>query len=953
MDFLSLRCAARESGIHDASAQKGINLVRRLRNRSKQAALAVALASMLWGCQKDSTDHLAAANAAIAAKDSSSAVLHLKNALARDPNSGETRLLLGAQELAVGDAGAAVIDLRRARELKVPDDKVVPTLAEALLASQQSRLLIEQFGTAKLGDPTAMARLNTTLALAYLSLGNPAQARSSAALALAIDATSKEAQLALARITLVDSDRNLALKAVDALLRQAPGFDEAWAFKGYLHELSPNEQQQALAAYAKAVEINPKQLQALYAPVFVHMARDDLKQARVALDALVKEWPKSFYTLYLQARMHHLTGNYAAARPLFATLLNALPDNVTGLLASGINELKLGAPIQAEAQLARAVSLSPTNTAARYYLAQANLQLGRPEKASIAIAPLLEAVDAPPEVLVVGAQAKLLQGDAQGADSLYTRAAKFNSKDVSVRTALALAQAAKGETDAAMRELQLISDSSETIDADLKLISTRLARNEVAEALLAIDKLEKKKPDQPAAAELRGQALLKRNDFEGARKAFSLALQREQAYAPALLQLTNLDLSQGKADQARKRLNAVLDANPRFAPALTMLAGVSLRSGGSASEVLSLLERATKADPLELNGWLMLMMRHFNAGDVQAALNASQSANVAIPDNVLLLEMTGRIQIKGGDIRQANSTYASLIRVAPRSALGYMGLAATLIAADELEAAAKTMQRLIDLDPRAVEPQRMAADIAVRRKMYKEALAIARNLQKQYPNDAVGWAVQGDVEASQGNWAAAAAALRGGLEKQNAAAMPLRLHVALLRDGKLPEARQLEVSWVKSHPKDVVFLAHLGDTSLAAKDWAAALGWYEQVLAIDPKNFGTLNNTAWVLLQTNDAKALDYAERALSEAPDRPEVLDTLAQIYASQQNYAKAIDSLKRAINRATNTAPLQLSLAQIYIQAKDRPNAINELEKLMALGKSSPYYLPARKLLTEQRKV
>ena len=509
-----------------------------------------------------------------------------------------------------------------------------------------------------------------------------------------------------------------------------------------------------------------------------------------------------------------------------------------------------------------------------------------------------------------------------------------------MRTALALAQAAKGETDAAMRELQLISDSSETIDADLKLISTRLARNEVAEALLAIDKLEKKKPDQPAAAELRGQALLKRNDFEGARKAFSLALQREKAYAPALLQLTNLDLSQGKADQARKRLNAVLDANPRFAPALTMLAGVSLRSGGSASEVLSLLERATKADPLELNGWLMLMMRHFNAGDVQAALNASQSANVAIPDNVLLLEMTGRIQIKGGDIRQANSTYASLIRVAPRSASGYMGLAATLIAADELEAAAKTMQRLIDLDPRAVEPQRMAADIAVRRKMYKEALAIARNLQKQYPNDAVGWAVQGDVEASQGNWAAAAAALRGGLEKQNAAAMPLRLHVALLRDGKLPEARQLEVSWVKSHPKDVVFLAHLG-------------GWYEQVLAIDTKNFGTLNNTAWVLLQTNDAKALDYAERALSEAPDRPEVLDTLAQIYASQQNYAKAIDSLKRAINRATNTAPLQLSLAQIYIQAKDRPNAINELEKLMALGKSSPYYLPARKLLTEQRKV
>jgi cellulose synthase operon protein C len=124
------------------------------------------------------------------------------------------------------------------------------------------------------------------------------------------------------------------------------------------------------------------------------------------------------------------------------------------------------------------------------------------------------------------------------------------------------------------------------------------------------------------------------------------------------------------------------------------------------------------------------------------------------------------------------------------------------------------------------------------------------------------------------------------------------------------------------------------------------------LLAIDPKHFGALNNMAWVHLQTKDPRALEYAERALAESPDRPEALDTLAQIQASQKEFGKAIDSLKRAINRATNSAPLRLSLAKIYIQANDRLNAINELEKLVALGKSSPYYLPARKLLAEQRK-
>ena len=921
-------------------------------HRWARAALPVLLSSLLWACQKSATDHMALANAAIAAKEPTAAVLHLKNALAKDPNSGEGRMMLGTQELAAGDSGAAVIDLRRARELKVPDDKVVPVLAEALLASRQGRLLIEQFGSLKLTQPAAMVRLNTTLALAYLALSNPVQARKSADAALAIDPKWVDAKLARARITLAESNRAQALTEINALIQEAPNSDEVWTFKGYLHELVRAEQDQALAAYAKALEINPKQLQALYATVSVHMALEDLKKAGEAVDTLAKTWPKSFYTLYLQARLSHLNGKYAEARPQFASLISALPENVTALLASGLNELKLNAPIQAEAQLARAVSLAPTNGAARYYLAQANLQLGRPEKATNAIAPLIEAADAPAEILVVGAQAKLLQGDTQGADALYTRAAKFKSKDPSVRTALAVAQAAKGETDAALRELQLISDASDLLEADLKLISTRLSRNELSEALVAIDKLDKKRPDQAAAAELRGQVLLKKSDFDGARKAFELALQRDKFYAPALVQLTNLDYAFDKSDQARKRLETLLALDPNNSPALTTLAALALKTGGSSAEVQSLLDRATRADPLNLNAWLMLLLRHFNAGDVQAALNASQTANAAIPDNVQLMEMTGRIQLKSGDIRQANSTYSNLMRVSPRSASGYMGLAASLIAAGELEAAAKSLQRLIELEPRYADAQRMAAEVALRRRLFKDAIALGRNIQRLYPNEAMGYSVEGEAEASQSNWAAAAAAFRKGLEKSNADGMSIRLHLMLLRDGKTAEAEQMRDARLKSHPKDVIFLAYLGDNLLDAKDWTGAKSRYQQVLAVEPNNVGTLNNMAWLLLQTKDPQALSFAQRALAVSPDRPEVLDTMAQVLASRKEYAKAVESLKRAINRSTDTGALRLSLARVYIQAEDKLNAIAELEKLIELGKSSPLYLPARKLLTEARK-
>ena len=72
---------------------KGTILAHSPVHRFAPAALAVVLVCSLWGCQRNSTDHVAAANAAIAAKDPTAAVLHLKNALALDPNNGETRLL--------------------------------------------------------------------------------------------------------------------------------------------------------------------------------------------------------------------------------------------------------------------------------------------------------------------------------------------------------------------------------------------------------------------------------------------------------------------------------------------------------------------------------------------------------------------------------------------------------------------------------------------------------------------------------------------------------------------------------------------------------------------------------------------------------------------------------------------------------------------------------------------
>lgn len=924
----------------------------RLQLSMSRVCLVLAAYLTVSACTVSTQSSLEQARAAIAANDTAAAIIHLRSVLASEPTNGEAKLLLGQQMIAAGDPVAGVIDLRRALELKVPTDRVVPEIADALLLQGLERQLIDQYSTARLSAPAAVARLNSTLARAHLNLGSIEAARRLVELVLRDEPNSVPARLAKAEIARSQEGVPAAMKEVDALLASNPTADEAWSLKGSLLELNTADLDQALEAYAKALAINPRQIRALYSTVAIHLLRSDLVKAASALEQLKKNWPQSLYAAYMQARLNHLQGKYADARIQLASLLNLQPEAVPVLLAAGINELKLAAPIQAEALLARAVSLAPDNVAARYYLAQANLQLGRPERASQSIAPLLEASTAPPEVLVIAAQARLLQGDASGSESLYLRAAKFDSKDPSLRTALALARAARGETEIALRELQKITEGSDFVDAHLRLVGARLANGDADGALAAIDVLQRKQPELAAGYELRGQALLLKGDRAAARKAFEEALQRDKGYVPALGQLGSLDLREGQVDRAKKRIADALAAQPNNTGLMTLLAEIGLKSSAPSQEVLDLLERATKADPRDLKAWLMLIMRHFHAGDMQAALNVGRAANTAVPDNVQLLDLIGRTQLKVGDIGQANSTYANVQRVAPRSPAGYIGQAAALLAAGNADGAAKVLQRMLEMEPNSVDVLRLAADVAMRRKQPKEALRYARQVQRLQPTASVGYAVEGGIETRQGNWGPAAIALRKGIAQADGGSLVPQLHAVLLRDGKAGEAERMAQTWIEQHPKDTTLIAHLGDVALADKEWPAARKRYEQALAIDPNHFGSLNNLAWLMIQTRDPGAVAIAQKAAALRPQDTNVLDTLGLAYAADKRFPEAIDALKRAINRASDPNPLRLSLAKVYLQAEDRINASAELERLIALGKASPQYAEARKLMAETRR-
>ena len=140
--------------------------------RAAFAACAATTLLVLSGCDSGSeVDLVASGKEYLEKKDAKAAVIQLKNAISRNPQSAEARALLGRALLETGDPVAAAVELRKAQELKAPDETVLPDLARAMLLIGEESKVIAQFGDLRLRDSDATADLLTTVAAAHV-LGN-------------------------------------------------------------------------------------------------------------------------------------------------------------------------------------------------------------------------------------------------------------------------------------------------------------------------------------------------------------------------------------------------------------------------------------------------------------------------------------------------------------------------------------------------------------------------------------------------------------------------------------------------------------------------------------------------------------------------------------------------------------------------------------------------------------
>lgn len=905
--------------------------VKKLQPRIALSALLVSM--LLAACNDKPEVMLSSAKDYMAKNDNKAAVIQLKNALQTSPNLGEARYLLGKALLNDGDPTAAEVELRKASELDYSSDQVTPLLAHTQLLLGQTKKITDDLAKAQLTSPQSKADLQTTVGHAYLIMGKIESAEASYVAALAADPDYAPALVGQARIRAGHRDFPAAMVLLESALNKSPKLHEGWQLKGDIL-YAQGDAKEAVEAYRRALEIKPDLLPAHSALISRLLDEGSFDDAAKQLEAMKKVAPTHPQTSYLQAQLLYRQKNFKAAQEAVQQSLRILPDSTLSLQLAGAIEYELKAYSLAESYLLKVLQRTPELGLARRILIASYLRSGQPAKALATLQPVLDKIDKNSNMLALAGEVFMQNGEPEKAGDYFTKAAALDPTNTGKKTSLALSHLSGGQGETAYRELEQIASVDSGINADMALIAIQLNRRQYDLALKSIGALEKKQPENPLADNLRGSALLGKNDVAAARKSFEQALAKNPGYFPAAASLANLDLADKKTDDAKKRFEGVLAKDPKNAQALLALAELRSKTGGQPDEVALIINKAIAANPNEVLPRIALIELYLGARDNKKALSAAQEALSAMPDRPEILDAAGRAQQAAQDFNQALSTYGRLASLTPNSPRPYVRMAEIQVIAKDKDAALQSLRKALTIKSDLLEAQRGIMLLEVDAGRTAEALAMARQIQKQRPKEAVGYMLEGDVHAFKKSWNEATAAYRTALKQSGANEPALKLHAALAAGGPPGEADRFAENRLKEHANDLQFRLYLAETANSRKDYATASKHYRVLTDAQPNNAAMLNNLAWSLAQIKDPKAIEYSEKAYKLAPDHPAVMDTLGELLLERGDTTRATELLQKAASLAPQDPQIRYHYAKALVKSGKNAEAKKELDELAKLG-------------------
>lgn len=859
-------------------------------------------------------------------------VIELKNALQKNPDSAQARLLLGQTYLRLGQADEAEKEFSRAEKLGVNPESIKLQLGEAWLLIGEYKRVLEEISPMASTSPRNKAAFLQMQGDALLGLRKLDEGCKRYQDSLTADPRHVPAFWGLAQCALAKRNISEARAMIDMAIKIDNVNSESWVVLGDFERMN-NNHQAALNAYATALKHDSSKIAALFNRAQIYAYTGKPVEAKADLERLKKLSPQFYGIPFVQATLHYAAGKMDQAMDSVQQALKLNPNFIPAQLLFALVQYDKKSYERAAKTLEHYLQRAPGHLEARKLLAAAYLKLNQPDRSLALLKPSIAAGKADAQIMALAGEAHLRGDDPGSARELFDKAAELVPASAVLRTKVGLSQLTAGKEDAAVKELEAASAmSGKDYQADLALVYHFLAEKQFDKALAAIAVLEKKMPDSPGIHNVRGIAYDGKGNYVQARKSFEQALALKPDLTSAALRLATMDVRDKNFPAARSRYKAILNKDNKSVAAMVGLAELAALEKKE-QEYLGWLENAAKVSPTAFVPRAMMAHYYLGKNAPQKALNVAREAVAARPESPDALNLLGQVQLASGDKENALATYKKLVSLAPKSAPALYSLAKAHAAMGDEKATRNALHHALKLQPDYVEAVTSLAALEARTGNHGEALRLARELQKIAPDSPAGLILEGDALIAAKAYAQAAQLYENILKGNQDSSLAIKRHLALLRAGDTRKAEDSLLNWLKTYPQDQVVRAYLAESYIKRKLNRQAIEQYQVLLRTAPDNPNLLNNLANLYREEKDPRALTTAEKAYKLRADHPAFADTLGWILIQQGNIQRGLPLLEKAAAAAPKHPEIRYHLAFALARSGDLTRARQEAKQLQVM--------------------
>ncbi|MCB1749420.1 MAG: PEP-CTERM system TPR-repeat protein PrsT [Gammaproteobacteria bacterium] len=870
------------------------------------------------------------------------AIIEIKNALQADPNHLPSLLLAGRIYLEQSLGLAAEDSLRTALNAGADRSLVLPLLGEALLLQRKAARVLVEVQPDGLANQAA-ARVHALRAQAHLLRQETTKAAAEIDRAQALEPDLLDAQLARATLEMHENKPLAARDIVADAVARHPGSSEAWSLYGAIqHTL--RKPSAALDAYAKAIELTPRNIDVRIARVglLIDLGRD--AEATPDLDYIDEEFPKEPRAAYLRSVIAARAGDLDAARAALDVAITALIpldeetfqndpalQLILGLANYGLQRYEAAAaPLQAY------IVKQPRDVGARKALGDILLRLGSARDAIPVLEPVTTLAPEDSRARLLLATAYAISGYEAKATALLEDVTGEPRSAAAARGRLAMLNIGAGRVTQGLSDLATaFAEDPSDAQGGIALVVTYMRQGRLDDAVTAARTLAATDPANPVFTNLLGIALFTADKTDEARPLFEQILAEQPDFRPAAINLAKLDLRTGKLDAARTRLQQLLAVKPDDSKVMLELSRVALAAGDK-REGLRLAEDAARPRKAGLDALFHLYNLYLADGKLDEAYDLALRAKARDDTNFEVLERLAAVLIRLGQRDDARATLKTMSQVAGFDPDKQLRTASYQIRIGQFADAEYALFKALQENPDHQMVRLAQIELSLAKRAFDEARERASALIAQQPELAAAFVFRAQAALGLRDYAGALEDYDRANSLSPSTEGTLGGYRALAASGRLDDARARLERWLERHPDDVSVRIALGEHCIRAGELERARTIYDDLVAARPEDAGLRNNLALLDLQLGDnARALDNARAAYTLAPQDAGVNDTLGWILVQTGAHEEALNFLREALARRAGDNEIRYHLA-VVLERLGRPQeARTEVEQVLANGR------------------